>query len=184
MVIVVLYYKMERERQDGKWDLIIAHPPCTDLSVSGASWFEKKRADGRQLESIIFFKKMLDADCDKIAVENPVNIIGGKYMQKWFPQYADMPKYTQAIQPYEHGHHASKKTCLWLKGLPKIVPTNIVDAGEWQTAASGRRYNYGSASAYAIDENGKIIAWNDPRTAKIRSKTYDGIAQAFAEQWG
>ena len=176
-----------KERIEGKWDLIIAHPPCTDLAVSGAAWFSKKRDDGRQRDSIEFFGRIMSADCDKMCIENPVGIIGGDYIKKWFPDLQEKYKFkkaTQVIQPYEYGHHASKKTCLWLKGLPNLIPTNIVDSGEWMVSPSGRKYNRGSASDMARDENGKIIPWNDPRTAKIRSKTYEGIAKAMAEQWG
>lgn len=115
------------------------------------------------------------ADCDRIAIENPVGIMGTAYR-----------KADQIVQPYQFGHHAMKTTCLWLKNLPKLVPTDIVDAGEFQVAktGSGRKYNVGSGSSAARDENGKILAWNDPRTAKERSKTYHGIAAAMAEQWG
>lgn len=166
-----------------KWDMIIAFPPCTHLAVSGAAWFEKKRADGRQREAIEFFCKFLLADCDRIAVENPVGIIAGDYIKQHFPDLAEkygLPKKpTQAIQPYEYGDEARKKTCLWLKGLPKLKPTNIVGCGEIR----GKGFSMGASSYYATDENGKIIAWNDPRTAKIRSKTFPGIAKAMAEQW-
>lgn len=177
--------------QDGKaheianrWDMIIAFPPCTHLAVSGAAWFKKKREDGRQHDAIVFFNEILNADCDKIAVENPVNIIGGDYIKKWFPDLCEkygLPiKPTQAIQPYEHGDHARKKTCLWLKGLPALVPTNIVDCGEIKPGG----FSVNAAAYHATDENGKILAWNDPRTAIIRSKTFPGIARAMAEQWG
>jgi site-specific DNA-cytosine methylase len=90
-----------------KWDMIIAFPPCTHLSVSGAAWFEEKRKDGRQKESIEFFMSIINANCEKIAVENPVNIIGGRYVKKWFPDLCEkynLPlKPTQYIQPYHHG---------------------------------------------------------------------------------
>ena len=170
-----------------KWDMIIAFPPCTHLAVSGAAHFEKKRADGRQREGIEFFCKFLEADCDRISIENPVGIISGEYIPKWFPDLAekhDLPKkYTQKIQPYEYGHSAKKTTCLWLKGLPNLVPTDIVNPGEFYTH-NGKKYSKGASADMARDENGKIIPWNDPRTALIRSKTYLGIAKAMAEQWG
>lgn len=166
-----------------RWDMIIAFPPCTHLAVSGARHFVKKRADGRQREAIEFFCEFLYADCDRIAIENPVGIISGDYIQKWFPALAaqcDLPrKPTQIIQPYEYGDHARKTTCLWLKGLPELKPTNIVDPGE----IVGKGFSVGASLDMARDENGKIIAWNDPRTAKIRSKTFPGIAKAMAEQW-
>lgn len=164
----------------GKWDMIIAFPPCTHLAVSGARYFEKKRADGRQRDAIEFFCQFLNADCEKIAIENPVNIIGSDYIKKWFPEYSYMPKCTQYIQPYEYGDRARKKTCLWLKGLPQLKSTNIVDCGE----IVGNGFSVGASADYARDENGKSIKWNDPRTAKARSKTFPGIAKAMADQWG
>ena len=152
-----------------RWDLIIAHPPCTDLAVSGARWFSEKQKDGRQQKSIVFFMEMALAECDRVAVENPVCIMSNCWR-----------KPDQIIQPYQFGHHLRKATCLWLKGLPKLVPTNIVDPGE----IDEHGFTVGGALQAARDENGKIIAWNDPRTAKIRSRTMSGIARAMAEQWG
>lgn len=102
-----------------KWDMIIAFPPCTDLAVSGARHFAKKRADGRQQRSIDFFMRFVNADCPKIAIENPIGIMSSVYR-----------KPDQIIQPYQFGDHARKSTCLWLKGLPKLEPTDIVDPGE------------------------------------------------------
>lgn len=166
-----------------KWDMIIAFPPCTHLAVSGARHFEKKRQDGRQRDAIEFFCRIMNADCARIAVENPVGIISGDYIPKWFPDLAekyDLPqKPSQIIQPYEYGNHARKTTCLWLKGLPNLHPTNIVDPGK----IVGKGFSVGASLDMARDENGKIISWNDPRTAKIRSKTFPGIAKAMAEQW-
>ena len=166
-----------------KWDMIIAFPECTHLAVSGAAHFEKKRLDGRQRKGIEFFCQFLNADCEHIAIENPVGIISGKYILEWFPDLAEkynLPrKYTQIIQPYEFGHHARKKTCLWLKNLPKLKPTNVVDCGK----IDRNGHSYGASAAYAVDENGKIISWNDPRTAVIRSKTFEGVAKAMAYQW-
>lgn len=170
-----------------KWDMIIAFPPCTHLAVSGARHFEKKRKDGRQRDGIEFFCKFLEVDCEKVAIENPIGIISGDYISKWFPDLAqkyDLPKKpTQIIQPYEYGEAAKKSTCLWLKGLPELRPTDIVEPGEFYVSPSGRKFSVGSSSDMARDENGKVIAWNDPRTAKIRSKTFPGIAKAMAEQW-
>lgn len=150
----------------GKWDMIIAFPPCTHLAVSGARYFEKKREDGRQRMAIEFFCQFLNADCDKVAIENPIGIIGGEYIPKWFPDLAEkykLPqKYTQIIQPWMFGHGEMKSTCLWLKGLPQLTPTNIVE---------GRESN--------------ILKMSPSKTrAKERSKTYLGIAKAMAEQWG
>ena len=165
-----------------KWDMIIAFPPCTHLAVSGASHFAKKRADGRQRGAIEFFMNFIIADCERIAIENPVGIISGKYIGKWFPdlqqKYGFPIKPTQIIQPFQFGSHARKTTCLWLKGLPQLKATNIVDAGKMDSTG----HSFGAASTYAKDENGKILAWNDPRTAVIRSKTFPGIVKAMAEQ--
>jgi hypothetical protein len=167
---------------DGQWDLLIAHPPCTYLTVSGNAWFNTerygKKAEQRwkdRVEGAVFFMRFVAADCKKIAIENPVGIMGTAYR-----------KADQIIQPYQFGHHAMKTTCLWLKNLPKLIPTNVVDPGEFQEAktGSGRKYNVGASSSAARDENGKILGWNDPRTAKARSKTFPGIAKAMAEQWG
>ena len=152
-----------------RWDLIIAHPPCTDLAVSGARHFAQKQKDGRQQKSIVFFMQMALAECDRIAVENPVCIMSSAWR-----------KPDQIIQPYMFGEHARKTTCLWLKGLPLLRATDIVDPGE----IVGKGFSVGASLDMARDENGKIISWNDPRTAKIRSKTFPGIAKAMAEQWG
>lgn len=171
----------------GRWDMIIAFPPCTHLAVSGARHFEQKRMDGRQREGIEFFCNILNAKCDRIAVENPVNIISGNYVKTYFPELSEkygLPKKpSQIIQPYQFGHHASKKTCLWLKGLPNLVPTDIVDAGKFITTGKDNK-KYTEWLAWCKDGRGKSIAWNDPRTAKIRSKTFPEIARAMAEQWG
>lgn len=155
--------------QAGRWDLIIAHPPCTDLAVSGARHFAKKQKDGRQQKAIVFFMRCVMAWCDKVAVENPVSIMSSAWR-----------KPDQIIQPYWFGDHARKTTCLWLRGLPKLEPTNMVDPGEIREGG----FSYGASLAWATDERGKAIAWNDPRTAVIRSKTFPGIARAMAEQWG
>lgn len=169
---------------NGKWDMIIAFPPCTHLAVSGAKHFEKKRADGRQREGVEFFCQFLTADCDRISIENPVNIISGEYITKWFPDLAEkygIPiKPTQRIQPYEFGHETKKTTCLWLKGLPKLIPTNIVEP-KIRTYKGGARFGVGIGQVY--DENGKSIPFHDPRTAKARSKTFPGVAKAMADQW-
>ena len=160
----------------GKWDLLIAHPPCTYLTVTGNRWFntakygEKavRRMAARE-EAAALFMAFVNADVCKIAIENPVG-----YMSTYYR------KPDCIIQPYEFGDHARKKTCLWLKNLPVLKPTNIVSAGEITSGG----YSIGASANYAKDEKGKIIPWNDPRTAKIRSKTFPGIAKAMAEQWG
>ncbi len=164
----------------GKWDMIIAFPPCTDLAVSGARHFEKKRADGRQRESIEFFCQFLTADCEKIAIENPIGIISGDYIPKWFPDLAEkygLPrKQSQIIQPYEYGHNAKKSTCLWLKGLPLLQPTEIVEPDLVRYQCKNGKIATFSRHMVQGFENGE--------RAKSRSKTFPGIAKAMAEQWG
>jgi site-specific DNA-cytosine methylase len=133
------------------FDLMIAHPPCTDLAVSGAKWFVEKRADGRQHRALEFVRALLNAPIDRIALENPVSIISSA-----------IRKPDQYIQPYEYGHGETKKTGLWLKGLPLLRPTNIVsgrDQRVWRMPPSPDRW-------------------------KERSRTYQGIASAMAQQWG
>ena len=146
-----------------KWDMIIAFPPCTHLAVSGAAWFEQKRKDGRQQQGIDFFMLFANAKCDKVAIENPVGIMSTRWR-----------KPDQIIQPYMFGHTESKKTCLWLKGIPNLIPTKIVSEGERVTFASGK-----SMPKWYSD------AWKLPpkERAKVRSKTFQGIAKAMAEQW-
>lgn len=156
--------------QDGRWDLIIAHPPCTDLASSGARWFPEKQKDFRQQKSIVFFMRFVLAECDRIAVENPIGIMSNVYR-----------KPDQIIHPYHFGHPISKATCLWEKGLPVLMATNICEP-EWNVDSAGKRYS--GAAWYATDSDGKAIAWNDPRTKKERSRTFPGIAAAMAEQWG
>jgi site-specific DNA-cytosine methylase len=150
-----------------KWDMIIAFPPCTHLAVSGAAWFEEKRKDGRQQQGIDFFMMFANHECQKVAIENPVGIMSTKWR-----------KPDQIIQPYQFGHTESKKTCLWLKGLPKLSPTKILTipaCGHWDnTTKDGNN---------KIIIDGKWISYKDPRTAIIRSKTYPGIADAMAQQW-
>lgn len=146
------------------WDMIIAFPPCTHLAVSGAAWFEAKRKDGRQQQGIDFFMKFTNTKCDKVAIENPVGIMSNHYR-----------KPDQIIQPFMFGDEASKKTCLWLKGLPELVPTNIVGTGEKVTYASGKSMPKWYAEAYKLPP---------AQRSKLRSKTFDGIAKAMADQWG
>lgn len=169
---------------DGRWDMIIAHPPCTHLASSGARHFSKKREDGRQRAAIEFFCKFLTADCDRIAIENPVGIISGEYIKKYFPDLAEkysLPlKPTQIVQPYFFGKQARKATCLWLVNVPPLAPTNIVEPGQ----IVGKGFSVGANLDTARDETGKVLRWNDPRTAVIRSKTPTGLAVAMAEQWG
>lgn len=141
-----------------KWDMIIAHPPCTHLAVSGAAWFKQKQEDGRQQEAIDFFMKFVNADCEHIAVENPVCIMSTHYR-----------KPDQIIQPWMFGHPEKKATCLWLKGLPPLTPTN--DVSEYMKTlpkSKQERLHYLPPS---------------PDRAKLRSKTFPGLAKAMASQW-
>ena len=164
-----------------KWDMIIAFPPCTHLAVSGARHFEQKRTDGRQREGIEFFCQFLVADCDRIAIENPVGIIGGDYISKWFPDMAEkygLPqKPDQIIQPYEFGHPNKKATCLWLKGLPRLQPTDVIRPEPDFVYPNGKKYpNW-------MMETLKKCKTPEERSA-ARSKTFPGIAKAMAQQWG
>ena len=120
-------------------------------------------------EGFEFFMKFVAADCDRIAIENPVGVVSTMYR-----------KPDQIIQPYFFGDRARKTTCLWLKNLPPLKPTNMVDPGEILEGG----YSVNASANYARDENGKILPWNDPRTAKARSKTFPGIAEAMSIQWG
>jgi hypothetical protein len=138
------------------WDLMIAHPPCTHLAVSGARWFAEKRADGRQQESIEFFMKLANADIPRIAIENPVSIMSKLWR-----------KPDQIIQPYMFGDPYSKKTCLWLKNLQPLESTNVVEPNI---------ITYKDGSRFSAD-----YGWSSNTR---RSTTYQGIAYAMAEQWG
>lgn len=132
-----------------KWDLMIAHPPCTHLAVSGARWFSQRKAE--QEFALAFVKDLADAPIKHICIENPIGVLSTKWR-----------KPDQIIQPWMFGHGETKATCLWLKNLPKLQPTNIVSGREgrvWKESPSPNRW-------------------------KNRSRTYPGIAQAMAEQWG
>lgn len=132
------------------WDLMIAHPPCTDLAVSGARHFPEKIADGRQGRALDFVRRLLDAPIPYIALENPISIISSK-----------IRKPDQIIQPWQFGHGETKATCLWLKALPKLVPTDVVEGRE--------------ARVHKMPPG--------PNRWKERSRTYHGIADAMAHQW-
>ena len=146
----------KRHAVSGRWDMIIAFPPCTDLAVSGARHFAKKRADGRQQASIDFFMKFANAHCDMIAIENPVGIMSTRFR-----------KPDQIINPYQFGHPETKKTCLWLKNLQPLEETENV---------------YAYMMTLPEKERSRIH-WMGSGHAKERSKTYPGIARAMAEQW-
>lgn len=147
---------------DDSFDLMIAHPPCTHLAVSGAAWFKYKEKE--QKEALEFVQRLLDASIEKIALENPVSVISTR-----------IRKPTQIIQPWQFGEPFSKKTCLWLKNLEPLQPTNIVDKGEYTTYASGRTMPTWYAEAWKLPP---------AERAKLRSKTFQGIADAMADQWG
>lgn len=153
------YQGMLTNKQKWHWDIIIAFPPCTDLAVSGARWFKEKQADGRQQASIDFFMYFVNHPCPKIAIENPIGIMSTKHR-----------KPDQIIQPWQFGHSTTKATCLWLKNLPLLQTTNIVDKGKRQFCKSGK------SSPIWHAKTGKGCG-------KLRSKTYPGIAKAMAEQW-
>jgi hypothetical protein len=145
---------------DDEWDMMVAFPPCTHLAVSGAKHFAAKRADGRQQEGIDFFMALANANIPRIAIENPVGIMSSVWR-----------KPDCIIQPYEHGHEATKTTCLWLKNLPPITPTNLVGKGTRHVTKGG---------------NSLPTWYNLPPSKdrwKIRSATFQGIANAMAEQW-
>lgn len=170
---------------DGKWDMIIAFPPCTHLAVSGARHFETKRADGRQREGIEFFCQFLLADCDKIVIENPVNIISGDYIPKHFPDLAEkygLPrKPTQIIQPWMFGDNFAKSTCLWLKGVSPLVPEITKEPEmeylEWTCKKTGKPKR--QAKWYQ-----DALRLPPEERAKVRSKTFPGVARKMAETWG
>lgn len=152
-----------------KWDLIIAHPPCTYLSNAGACRLYPQKGKlnveryKQGLEAKIFFMNFFNAKCEHIAVENPIP-----------SKIYEMPPYSQIIQPYEYGEPWSKKTCLWLKGLPNLKPTNILT--EYKPYVScGTSSNKGNKDKAGMSRKGGA--------AKVRSKTFKGIAQAMAEQW-
>ena len=141
-----------------KWDMIIAFPPCTHLAISGAKWFPEKIADGRQKSAIDFVEAIWDADCPKIAIENPVGVLSTK---------SKLGKATQYIQPYWFGERQRKKTGLWLKGLPKLVPTDMVDISKVSEKELNKLY---------------LLA-PSPTRALERSKTFKNVALAMATQW-
>lgn len=148
---VMLYLKED-------WDLMIAHPPCTHLAVSGARWFKDKQEE--QAEALDFVRRLMNAPIERIAIENPVSVISTK-----------IRKPDQIVQPWMFGDPFTKTTCLWLKNLPLLQPTNVVDKGERHVTKSGK----------------SLPKWyNLPPSedrAKIRSRTFEGFAKAMAEQW-
>jgi hypothetical protein len=140
-----------RDVLDREWDMMIAHPPCTHLAVSGARWFPAKRASGEQQAALDFVNMLLNAPISRICLENPISIISSR-----------IRKPDQIIQPWQFGHGEVKATCLWLRGLPKLLPTNVVEGRE--------------ARVHKMPPG--------PDRWKERSRTLLGIAAAMAEQWG
>ena len=142
------------------WDMVIGFPPCTHLAVSGARYFAEKRADGRQQAATEFFLRIANCDCKRVAVENPIGIMSRLWR-----------KPDQIIHPWQFGHPESKSTCLWLRGLPLLRPTNVLckpESGHWSNQTPSGQNRLGPS----------------PERALLRSKTYEGIAMAMAEQWG
>lgn len=152
-----------------EWGLIIAFPPCTDLAVSGARHFERKKADGSQAKSIDFFMAFTQAKCEHVAIENPIGIMSGLYR-----------KPDQIIQPWQFGDSAQKSTCLWLKGLPKLIHTDVVDKGKFFEFISKK----GEAKKMPLWYYEALqIAKTPEQRRTLRSKTFPGIAKAMATQW-
>lgn len=156
---------------DGKWDMIIAFPPCTYLTVTGNRWFNVERYGEKAIERMksrteaaVFFMALYGADCERVAVENPVGVMSSLFRTP-----------DQIINPYQFGDPFEKKTCLWLKGLPLLTPTNIVEPPPRKQFDSGK-----TMPAWYAD------VWHLPKEerARLRSKTFPGIAAAMAEQWG
>lgn len=142
------------------WDLMIAHPPCTHLAVSGARYFAEKRADGRQQAALAFVQMLMDSSIDKWCIENPVSIIS-----------SHIRKPDQIIQPWQFGHPESKKTCLWLKNLPSLTatdPLSLPSSGVWLNQTP----------------SGQNKLPPSPDRWKERSRTFQGIASAMSQQWG
>lgn len=142
-----------------KWDLIIAFPPCTHLAVSGAAWFEEKRKDGRQQQAVDFFLLFTQLDCGRVAIENPVGIMSTVWR-----------KPDQIVQPWMFGHPETKATCLWVKNLPLLQETkNVRKEMELLPRNKAMRLHYLPPT---------------PERARLRSKTFSGVAEAMASQWG
>jgi hypothetical protein len=167
----------------GDWDVMIAFPPCTHIAVSGSRYFEQKRKDGRQQQGIDFFMKLASAGIKHIAIENPVGIMSSVFR-----------KPDQIIQPWQFGHPESKATCLWLKNLPLLLPTKIAEFKKYRCACGNTfpiesgKYGCCLSGAKPMWDNQtksgqNKLAPSDDR-AEIRGKTYRGIAEGIADQWG
>ena len=169
--------------QDGRWDLIIAHPPCTYLTVAGNSWFDVekygekaiKRLQDRE-DAVAFFMRFATSKCNHIAIENPVGVISTRYR-----------KPDQIIQPFMFGHPYTKQTCLWLKGLPILKPTDVLQRppGGWENEQITEDGRYGGfGGKWGCNQDGKWYRYGDPEVSRIRSRTFPGVASAMADQWG
>lgn len=161
-----------KHRIDSKWDLIIAHPPCTDLSSSGQWAYSRGFKDTNLREkSVAFFMEFVNADCERIAIENPVGIMSTRYR-----------KPNQVIHPWQFGHNAEKSTCLWLKGLPNLMPTTtekpVLEYFEWVDKKTGKK----KRMQKWMYEN--RCSGNKEKKARLASKTFEGIGRAMAAQWG
>jgi site-specific DNA-cytosine methylase len=157
------------DRNSNGWDLMIGHPPCTHLAVSGSAHFAKKIADGRQKAALDFVSMLMDCGIGMIAIENPISVISSK-----------IRKPDQIIHPWQFGHETTKATCLWLKNLPLLTSTKIVGKGgrkEWVCPKTGKPK---SMSDWFYETS----CLPQSQRSKARSKTFSGIAEAMAEQWG
>lgn len=167
----ICFKTMDGEFHDiEKWDLIIAHPPCTYLTNTGNPYLNVDKYGEKAIErhknreeAFEFFMRFVNADCERIAIENPIGYVSSRYR-----------KPNQIIQPYHFGAPFTKATCLWLKGLPCLIPECTEKPLDCKSYAWETMY----------DENGKTISWSSDLSKKLRSKTFEGIAKAMAEQWG
>ncbi len=161
------------EQLNKKWDMIIAFPPCTYLTVSGLHWNKRNPERAMKTEDAInFFMLFANANCEKVVVENPVGCISSRWR-----------KPDQIIHPYHFGSDASKKTCLWIKGLPLLKHTECIEP---RIVDGKKRWSnqMDNGQNVTLNERGKVCGWNTSEIKKIRSKTYPGIAKAMADQWG
>ena len=157
-----------------EWDMVIAHPPCTYLTITGNRWFNVEKYGGKALErmeerkkAIAFFEMFTYFNCPKIAIENPIGVMSTVYR-----------KPDQIIQPWQFGHPTTKATCLWLKGLPPLTPTNIVEIDKTDV------YEYVAANGRIKHDSRLRSKCKKNERSSYRSKTFEGIALAMAEQWG
>ena len=155
------------------WDMIIAFPPCTYLTVSGLHWNKKNPERAQKTEEgFNFFMLFANADCPKIVIENPIGCVSTRWR-----------KPDQIINPFQFGHDASKRTCLWLKGVEPLVHTEYVTP---RLVGGKKRWanQMDNGQNITLDDNGKVVGWNTDLIKKLRSKTYLGVANAMADQWG